>query len=191
MTLENPFKTLFGKRELPKGFTTFAEAFGIKAEPVKEQEVFEPFLPKGQFDPELLLAIQKYGCYYLAFLERCYVKYPKIIPYTAEKINELYKVLVASKALSSDCLMSSPTEIMKYLEIPGGRQRVYNDSVAFPVSYVCKEDEFEILNYERSVPHTLHFCSGDGQGRLVWDPIVTGSNTVKYGKIISKRIFKY
>jgi len=61
--------------------------------------------------------------------------------------------------------------------------------------YKCKLDEVEVLRYEwtetkigESKVHG-HFVLGDGTGRVFFDPFGE-SQTVKNGKLVSKRIFR-
>jgi len=63
-------------------------------------------------------------------------------------------------------------------------------SIEIPLSVVPPPGGFEILCYKWKA--FTHFCNGDGNGKLANDPIRrngAGSNTVKYGKLHSKRIF--
>lgn len=72
------------------------------------------------------------------------------------------------------------------------RQKLNNGSVEFPADYQCQLGEFEILKFQyvNAVSGTYsHFVLGDGQGHCAVDPISTGSNSVRLGKVVSKRIF--
>ena len=54
--------------------------------------------------------------------------------------------------------------------------------------YICKKNEFEILELEK--PGHTHFVPGDGQGNWVWDPLGRYRPGVENYRLKSKRVFK-
>lgn len=72
------------------------------------------------------------------------------------------------------------------------KQRLNNGAAAFPADYQCQPGEWEILQFSYTAADGgvyKHFVLGDGKGNCKVDPIKAGSNSVKKGKVISKRIF--
>jgi len=58
----------------------------------------------------------------------------------------------------------------------------------FPANYICADNELEILLFHNDATGFDHFVLGDGKNKVIYDPY-PNSKTVKYGKIVGKRIF--
>jgi hypothetical protein len=55
-------------------------------------------------------------------------------------------------------------------------------------SYLCKQGEYEILEYFNPKTGVIHFVLGNGRGGCEWDPW-ENSRTVRDGYVRSKRIY--
>jgi hypothetical protein len=72
----------------------------------------------------------------------------------------------------------------------------YGPGHAKPLDTPLKPGEYEILRFEwdpDGEPGTevlAHFVVGDGKGNVIDDPMGDDSPVVKYGKLVSKRVFR-
>jgi hypothetical protein len=143
-----------------------------------------------QTDPRLLPEINKYGCYFMCI---CFFlnKFKKKL-WDTDKINEFYKTMVHLGYIEADDNFDSvdpdDATIMypaKIFESEGLNVKYFGHSHK---SRICNTDEFEILKFTR-ITGGSHFVCGDGMGHVTYDPWGV-SNTVKYGSLDSKRVFK-
>ncbi len=133
-----------------------------------------------QNDDRLYPAIQKEGCYLMdLFYFANKINNTKI---SCSIINEYYELFVLQKYIDKDCTINDPDAIFKHL----GVDATYTDKHE-PISRMCKDNEIEILCY--TWKYGPHFVCGDGYGHVTYDSW-GNSLTCKYGKLISKRIFK-
>jgi len=153
-----------------------------------------------QNDPAFPEAIRKFGCYFFSILAHC-----EMIFGEAMLIDDIMKIYVSATSsgiiaketydatgnLTDGCTVNSPIALFHLAGV--GK---YNWVSKTEASYVTKAKEIEILVFERkadtpagmkNAKHT-HFVAGDGKGKVMFDPLGP-SNTVKYGTLISKRIF--
>lgn len=132
--------------------------------------------------------LKRYGCYFhcIAFLANKYVN----CDLSVEIMEEKYKLAVNLGYMDVDCYIKRPDAIFRLF--------------GFPVAYLGKQpssylpgpnEEIEILCFKRTYqsggkPVTYkHFVVGDGRGHVAYDP-QGNSNAVKYGNLVSKRVFK-
>ena len=137
----------------------------------------------NQRNPGLLPVLQKEGCYFLSLLYLVERETGK--QFSVDIINGLFQTFLDKKYLGPDCLVKNPTQILKHLGL-NKTQRLNGSSIAFPASYKTQNNELEILEYVNGI--FSHFVVGDGNSRVEFDPLVN-SNTVRNGRLNSKRIF--
>lgn len=135
--------------------------------------MFRPYQKAAKF-------LGESGCYFLSivFLAEEILKKP-LNPIA------LYFEFLEKKYITEDCFVSSPEKI--FSELVHKRYMVAKETVEYKV----KENEYEILRFEYK-PSTMslmaHFVVGNGLGEVEYDPY-GDSQTVKNGRLISKRIF--
>ena len=134
-----------------------------------------------QTDPRFPVEVNKEGCglvslFYIAF-DRAGRKA------TIEELLEYYRDMVENGIIRKDCYINSWGDALAFLGIP-------NSYVGWETpSYICKRDEVEILQFLNPSNQFKHFVVGDGNGKVVFDPIGK-SRTVAVGHLFSKRIFR-
>ncbi len=143
-----------------------------------------------QRDVRLLPEIQEQGCYFMSIC--FFINKYKNNAWTTDGLNDFYKTMVHIGAINADgdftsvaaddSIIMDPERIfrMKGLDVR------YNDRHD-PPSYSCDSNEFEILKFTRG--RYAHFVCGDGAGHVTYDPW-GDSNTVRFGTLNSKRIFR-
>ena len=150
-----------------------------------------------QTDNKLPLAINKWGCYFMSILYHSGRKNGK--NYGSDEIMAIYRAAIMTGIISKEvydngvlvdgCTVQDPVSLFALC----GVTRKSVENVNF--DHVANPGEIEILVFHRDadIPkgsgndaHT-HFVAGQ-DGLVLWDPI-QNSNTVKYGNIVSKRIF--
>ena len=151
-----------------------------------------------QTDKLLPEAIQKWGCYFMSVLWHAETKRKN--PFLLDEIISIYRACITSGiigkevytdgVLTDGCFVNDPVSLF---HVAGVR---VSSVVKMDSKYVAGNGEYELLCYYRptntpkgmnNVEHT-HFVPGR-DGKPIWDPI-ENSNTVKYGYVKSKRIFK-
>lgn len=127
---------------------------------------------------------KKYGCnlctcFWFANKYRGFQVSPAIMMNAAE-------VFIANSWMRNDFLIKNYNRIYNWLDLS-----VEYADVHSPPGYQCNQDEFEHLYFERKWKgETIgHFVAGDGHGVVTYDPYGI-SNTVQYGKLMSKRIMR-
>lgn len=120
------------------------------------------------------------GCYFLSIL------------HAAERITGQYIdafaafMMAISKAMvRDDCFVTDPAGLLGYLT--GEPWAVTKEAAG----YQCRGGEVEILRYEWQEVGELHghFVVGNCLGEIEYDPYGE-SQTVKNGKLVSKRVFR-
>lgn len=126
-------------------------------------------------DQRIAEIIGKDGCYYF-----CLLRLAKHVTGITFNPIEEYKELTAKGYMGKDCFISYPEQAMKHLTKREWEVRKEDKN------YIAKDKEFEILRF---VYEYGHFVMGDGKGNAVYDPL-GNSNSVSFGRIESKRIYK-
>jgi hypothetical protein len=119
------------------------------------------------------------GCYYFSLLH---------LVGAEDKALEVYPPAVAfgkEQIMKPDCYINDPASLLTL--VAGGSWSVRHETA----DYMPVEGEMEILRFERvTTGATLsHFVVGDGKGKVAYDPL-GNSQTVRLGKLVSKRIVK-
>ena len=133
--------------------------------------------------------IQHYGCYLLSIIylasKRPEYKGPKVD--NPASINLFYDSLLSNghPDIASDCTVDDPEKVFDACGLKVKQRKKTNGSVAMPTSEVAA---FEILCYHWPEKNFYHFMPGSN-GQIIYDPIHRGSNTAKFGKLVSKRLF--
>lgn len=132
------------------------------------------------------------GCYYITLANIEEKRSGKPVDKTLIKNYALQEVLDGSAGnVAADMTIENANGVLQRFGSPL-RQKLNNGSVEFPPDYICQEGEYEALKFQyvNAVSGTYcHFVMGDGNGKCIGDPISTGSNSVRLGKVVSKRIF--
>ena len=102
---------------------------------------------------------------------------------TAVETLKLYFELWNEGAIDNETTILKPDAICQKL---GGYLKFMGK---YPKEYRPASDEIEILDFYHEGTGVTHFVLGDGNGRCEWDPWLN-SNTVRNGKLRSKRIYK-
>lgn len=117
------------------------------------------------------------GCYLISLLS--------LYGYEAQALS-LYPEFVRARWMDEDCFIREPAAILNFIDNSAEHQ-VYHA----PADYIPARGEREILRFELvdTGATYAHFVVGDGHGGVAYDPLGT-SRTVKYGRLISKRIVR-
>jgi len=120
------------------------------------------------------------GCYFLSLVRAAEeIKSNYIDPY------DIYLKAIALHYLGEDCYIIDPEALMQLMT--GIKWIVSKSGPIFKPG----EGDIEILRFERveTTKTWAHFVLGDGKGTVKYDPY-GDSQTVKYGTLVSKRIFR-
>lgn len=140
-----------------------------------------------QTNSQLNEHIQKEGCYFMALLNLI-VKLTGM-ELTPGKINAIYKAFAAKGWMSYKCFIQDPVAILGWAGI-NADVVMMNGTHKLPPSYVLGPDEYEILLFQVDGSSYGHFVSGPYDGvRVGFDPWGL-SDSVKNGRVKSKRVFK-
>lgn len=131
--------------------------------------------------------VNRFGCYFLSLLYLASQKAKRTIG--IGDVEEFYRIFVEKGWMDRNCFIQLPEDILNFLGVPvrylGHREG----------HYPTAGDEYEVLCFRRvyrdkdgEVRSYKHFCVGDGLGHVAYDPMGM-SNAVKYGELVSKRIF--
>ena len=137
-----------------------------------------------QTDPEFPDPVHRWGCYFLSLCERMAFFYDLSLTY--EYVLEILKEGQAAGIIDAEITLLNPEKVANLM---------IADKVQFVGKvdpfFVCHDDEFEILCFHKDGASFNHFCAGDGHGLVAYDPwSVEGSDSVKNGSVIGKRIFR-
>lgn len=137
-----------------------------------------------QTDPEFPPAIFHWGCYFMALNERMATLFG--LAFTHESVLGVYAWAVGSRIVDSEVTLLDPQALCDYVD----PNRVHFKG-KFEAGYPTGGDEFEIVCYHKDGASFNHFCSGNGRGIVLYDPwSADGSDSVRNGNLIGKRIFK-
>lgn len=137
-----------------------------------------------QRDPEFPAAVQFWGCYLLSLCERMSSYFP--IPFTHDEVLDTLRYGQAYKFIDEEITILSPQALCDHLA--AGKVLFLGKRAP---EYVTSDDEFEVVCYHKSGASFNHFCSGNGKGIVLYDPFgPSGSDSVRNGKVIGKRIYK-
>ena len=137
-----------------------------------------------QSDKEFPDAIRFYGCYFMALNERLSTLFG--LTFTHESVLGIYAYAVGAHLLDDEVTLLDPQGLADYIE----PSRVHFKG-KFDADYPTGADEFEIVCYHKDGASFNHFCSGNGKGIVIYDPwSAAGSDSVRNGSLIGKRIFK-
>lgn len=138
-----------------------------------------------QTDKEFTPAIFHWGCYLLSLCERLNAYFQ--LPFTHEEVLDLLETCQLGGAIDSEITLVNPQAVCDFAV---GRNKVMFAG-KFEASYITNDKEFEIVCYHKDGASFNHFCSGNGKGIVLYDPWGPGgSDSVRYGNIIGKRIYK-
>lgn len=138
-----------------------------------------------QTDPEFPSAVAKYGCYLLSLCERLTTHFD--LPFTHDSVLAVLDYGRANLFIDEEVTILDPQVLCDFAV---GRDKVRFEG-KFERTYLPLEDEFEIVVYHKNGASFNHFCSGNGRGIVLYDPWAsTGSDSVRNGELISKRIYR-
>lgn len=136
------------------------------------------------------------GCYYITLANMVELHSGKPVSKDLIKVYGLQEVLDARLGnMDSDMTVSKASGILAKFGSPLVQKFNDKSGVEFPVDYVCVPGEFEVLKFQYTSTSGVtygHFVLGDGKGKCLKDPLYNdgaGSNSVRLGKVVSKRIF--
>ena len=137
-----------------------------------------------QTDPRLRKEVNEWYCYIMDMFWFAN-KYGRLAV-SPEMINASYERYLYQKWIDIEAAVQNPEAIFRDM----GLIVKYHDRHD-PSDYICKATEFEILYFERQAKEKLftHFTAGDGAGHVTYDSMGCAM-TVRYGRLVSKRIFK-
>jgi hypothetical protein len=137
-----------------------------------------------QTDPAFPPSIFHWGCYFMALNERLSTLFG--LPFTVESVLGILGYASGAKLIDSEVTLLDPQALADYVE----PNRVHFKG-KFEAGYPTAADEFEIVCYHKDGASFNHFCSGNGKGIVIYDPwSEQGSDSVRNGSLIGKRIFK-
>lgn len=138
-----------------------------------------------QTDPEFTPSIFHWGCYLLSLVERLTTLFD--LPFTHEIVLAFLSYGQMTKAIDAEITLLNPQALCDHVL---GVNRVRFSGKDDP-TYVCANDELEIVCYHKNGASFNHFCSGNGKGIVVYDPwSIEGSDSVRNGELIGKRIYR-
>lgn len=147
-----------------------------------------------QNDPLMPDAVKHWGCYFMSVLYHAEVKRARL--FYADEVISIYRACMQTGVIGKEvykdgvlidgCFVNDPISLFHVAGI-----RV-SSVVKMDAKYKAQPGEIELLCFHRpkgqnNSEHT-HFVAGV-DGKVAFDPLGT-SNTVKYGYLKSKRIFK-
>lgn len=125
--------------------------------------------------------IRKYGCYVLSIAKIAYDEKAFCEDNVRCRIATNIEIGKALGYLTANLRVLDPVKMFVLF----GLLVKYNDRHD-PPHEMCRPEQREILYFENG--NMGHFVVGNGMGDVAWDPWLN-SNTVQYGKLVSKRIF--
>jgi hypothetical protein len=138
-----------------------------------------------QTDSDFPSSIQKYGCYLLSLIERLTTHFD--LPFTHDSVISILDYGQTNKFIDDEVTLLDPQMLCDFAV---GRDKVRFEG-KFERTYLPLDDEFEIVVYHKDGASFNHFCSGNGKGLVLYDPYsAMGSDSVRNGELISKRIYR-
>ena len=136
--------------------------------------------------------VMEAGCYYISLANLAELVMRKPVDRNLIRTTALKEVLDGPAGdMDSEMVVQNASDLLARFGC-SLKQRLNNGAAAFDASYQCGSGEYEILQFSYTASDGSvykHFVLGDGKGCCLQDPIKAGSNSVKKGKVISKRIF--
>ena len=140
-----------------------------------------------QTDSGLNENINKYGCYFMSLL--FLVNKLTGMELSTARINKIYKLCVTQGWMSYKCYIIAPEKILGWAGVNADIVMM-NGTHKLPPAYVPAPDEHEILLFQVDGSNYGHFVVGPYDGeRVGYDPWGM-SDSVRLGKVKSKRVFK-
>ena len=138
-----------------------------------------------QQDPEFPQAIRFYGCYLLSLVERLTTHFD--LNFTHDSVLTLYQYGLDHKFIDEEVTLLDPQDLCDFAV--GPRRVTFLGH--YPPGRESLDDELEIVCYHKDGASFNHFCSGNGKGIVLYDPwSAEGSDSVRNGQLIGKRIYK-
>jgi hypothetical protein len=138
-----------------------------------------------QQDIEFPSYIVHWGCYLLSLCERLTTHFD--LPFTHDSVLAVYDYGRANLFIDEEVTILDPQVLCDFAV---GRDKVRFEG-KFERTYLPLDDELEILCWHKNGSSFNHFCSGNGKGIVLYDPFsATGSDSVRNGELISKRIYR-
>ena len=136
----------------------------------------------------LVKNVNRFGCYLMSIL--FHVQQKEGRTFSAEDVNLIYNFLTKETGImEKDCFIIDPPLLFTILGLP------MKSVIKAHALFYTNAGQLEILRFERTYTNGKgkiitygHFCAGDGNGNVLYDP-AGNSNAVKYGRLESKRIF--
>jgi hypothetical protein len=132
--------------------------------------------------------VKRFGCYFMSLIYLACQKASQ--SFDKDDIAFFYGYFVDKKWMDENCFIRAPEDILGFLGLKVkylGHREGHDPTLG---------DELEILCFKRTYTDRegrnrtyKHFVVGDGLGHVAYDPIGM-SNAVKYGELVSKRVFK-
>lgn len=130
--------------------------------------------------------IREYGCYFMSLLYL--INHMTNMTLTTGRINALRRLFISQGWMDENCFILDPVAILGWAGI-NANIVTENGTHKLPPSYQIGPGEYEILEFKRP-GEMSHFVVGPYDGRRVgYDPY-GDSESVRYGKLISKRVFR-
>ena len=142
-----------------------------------------------QIHPDLPKEIHDFGCYFMSVLFLAEEKTSKYID--QDEALAIFRAAKQTGIIGDDCYVKDPVSLFR---LAGVR---ISSVVKASKEIVPGPGGFELLHFHRNAdtPDGMknlahdHFVAGDGNGNVAFDPMGR-SNTVKYGFLENKRIYK-
>ena len=130
--------------------------------------------------------INLYGCYWMALL--WHVVRIRRLSIDPEWLERRYDRHVKMGWIRENCFVLNPTAVLRDvgLKTETVTDPLLEEPWKLRPSYLCKDNEIEILKWTNGENH--HFTAGNGYGRITYDPMGI-SRTASQGIITSKRVF--
>lgn len=142
-----------------------------------------------QTHKELPGDVNTWGCYFMSLLYHAEKKTGKL--FDVDKVISIYRACKTTGILGEECFVIDPVSLLAVAGV-GVSTVTRVDAVTNPT-----QGGFEVLHFHRDADTPVgmgnsahdHFVAGDGTGHVAFDPLGM-SNTVRYGFLKSRRIFK-
>jgi hypothetical protein len=138
-----------------------------------------------QNDPGQPGMVLHFGCYSMALFERLCTNFD--LPFTQDRYLEMLNWGIETNVIDDEfCIIFSPQEICDHV-VGKGRVRYWGK---FTPTRWCDDREFEIQVWHRDGATFSHYVSGDGKVGVVYDSWYGGSKSVRFGRLVGKRIYR-
>ncbi len=128
----------------------------------------------------------------MSILERISTRFA--LPFIWDWAKAVFAAGVAADYVGAESFIEHPEQFARLAISKGWLGDIRRPDVAFigkkPANYECQKDELEIQQWNKAGNNFDHFVSAEN-GVVVYDPwSANGSDTVRFGKCIGKRVFK-